>query len=131
MVPRPPVALGRDLGPILTKLLGDTEVPVVQVVVEVPAGAPRLAREHGACLEHDDVLAAADELVGHVDAGDAGADDAHVRLQVGGEGGEGGERGEGLLVHPDGVGGARGEHGVLGGGGHGGGCGGGSESGGC
>jgi len=108
----PGVALGRQLRAVIAVLGRDGRVAVVEVAREVARSAACFAGEHVARFEEDHVEPARDELVGRRDAGYAGPDDAHVRLDVFLQAREGRPVGVRVRVDPDGVGGPGGALGV-------------------
>jgi hypothetical protein len=52
-------------------LLRNLQIPIIQVIRQMPARAPGLARQRVPRLEHHHLVAARDQLVRDVDAGDA------------------------------------------------------------
>jgi len=100
VVQRPRVAVGSDLRAFPSVLLHDVDVVVVKRISKVGARPARFAREHPASLQHDNILAARDELVGGGDARNTCADDTHLRLQVRVQGLELGAVGVVISVYP-------------------------------
>ena len=75
MADGPGVAFRGSFCALLTVLLPDVDVVVVQRIGEVPARATGFSREDFAGFEQDDVLAAVYELIGGGYTADASADD--------------------------------------------------------
>ena len=76
------VALGGQPGPFLAVHLLDLDVSVVDGIREVGGGALGLPAGDGAVVQDDHALAFAGEQVSRGQSGDAGTDDADVRLHV-------------------------------------------------
>ena len=81
-VDRRGVAVGGEPRALAAVQLLDLEVAVVEHVGEVRGGRLRHAAGDRAVVEHRHLLARAGEQVGGGQAGDAGADDADVDVQV-------------------------------------------------